>query len=212
MGPRRTDSGTGARARRRAHRRQRPAGRGTARPRPHRRARLPPRAARRAGRTPGHPWRRHARARRAAPAHLWWLPIHRRQSCCEGATPPARSCAGRDDVAHPRLRLPPGSYLLVIPLTGRPEVRYPLLLERGETLHVSISIPARVPTGFVYVPPGRFLYGSPDEATREEYEAQAEHPVMTGAYLIARHEVTFGDWIEYLEDCPRGTCPPHAAC
>ena len=144
-----------------------------------------------------------ARARWAAAAHLSVVTY-----------PPATILLRGSDPAGKELRwgamtspirdfgLSPGSYLLIIASTGRPEVRYPLLLGRGETLHVSISIPARVPTGFVYVPPGRFLYGSPDEATREGYGAQAEHEVMTGAYLIARHEVTFGDWIDYLEDLP----------
>ena len=92
------------------------------------------------------------------------------------------------------LELPPGSYLLVVASAGRPEVRFPLLLERGETFRTSIIVPSRVPPGFVYVPAGRFLYGSPDDTQiRLNLNAQPQHTVATEAYLIARYEVTFGD-------------------
>jgi formylglycine-generating enzyme required for sulfatase activity len=144
-----------------------------------------------------------ARARWTAPAHLW-----------VATTPPATvriEERTRDGVKVQRgalstpirdLVLPPGSYVLLVAAAGRPEVRYPLLLGRGEALHVSIPIPSRIPPGFAYVPAGRFLYGSANEASREAYRAQPEHVVTTSAYLIARHEVTFGDWIQYLDDLP----------
>jgi len=32
--------------------------------------------------------------------------------------------------------------------------------------------------------------------------AQPQHEVATAGYLVARHEVTFGDWIEFLDELP----------
>jgi formylglycine-generating enzyme required for sulfatase activity len=105
------------------------------------------------------------------------------------------------------LHLAPGSYMLLIAVPGRPEVRYPLVLGRREDYRISIPIPGHVPEGFVYVAPGRFLYGCAVETIRENFHAQPEHAVTTDGYFIARHEVTFGDWLAYLEDLPAAERP-----
>ena len=64
-------------------------------------------------------------------------------------------------------------------------------------------MPAVVPAGYVYVPAGRFLYGSADDPLRGIFfNAQPMHPVEIGSFLIARHEVTFADWIEFLRALP----------
>jgi formylglycine-generating enzyme required for sulfatase activity len=108
----------------------------------------------------------------------------------------------------PRLigSLAPGPYLVTVQVTGRPEVRAPILLERGEKLAITVPVPAEVPPGYVFVPPGRFLYGSSDndDMRRTMMSAQPLHQVLTKSFLIARHEVTFGDWIEFLRDLPSG--------
>jgi formylglycine-generating enzyme required for sulfatase activity len=59
-----------------------------------------------------------------------------------------------------------------------------------------------VPDGYAYIPPGRFLYGSSDneDVRRTLLNAQPLHATTTPGYLIARHEVTFGDWIAFLGD------------
>jgi eukaryotic-like serine/threonine-protein kinase len=100
--------------------------------------------------------------------------------------------------------LVPGSYLITLRIPGRPEVRAPVLLERGEALSLTVPVPAEVPAGYVYVPPGRFLYGSSDNEDMRQtmMNAQPLHRVSTAGYLIARHEVTFGDWIAFLRDLP----------
>jgi formylglycine-generating enzyme required for sulfatase activity len=104
------------------------------------------------------------------------------------------------------VELAPGSYLLTLRSHDRPEVRYPLVLDRGEDLAVTVPVPraADIPDGFVYVPPGRFLFGSAaDEMIRQEFlHAVPLHQVTTGAYLIARHETTYADWLEYLHALP----------
>jgi serine/threonine protein kinase/formylglycine-generating enzyme required for sulfatase activity len=101
--------------------------------------------------------------------------------------------------------LAPGSYLLVF---EREEVsiRYPLLVRRSEELEINFEMPAAaaIPEGFVYVPPGRFLFGSADDdgLRKSFYYATPLHQVTTEAYLIAKHEVTFAEWIEFLEAQP----------
>ncbi|HEU4412461.1 MAG TPA: SUMF1/EgtB/PvdO family nonheme iron enzyme, partial [Polyangiaceae bacterium] len=99
-----------------------------------------------------------------------------------------------------------GSYVLVLSAPGRATLRYPVLLRRGEKLSLAIDLPAaaRVPAGFVYVPPGRFLFGSAgsEEDRRGFFNTVPLHEVHTGAYLIGRAEVTFADWFAYLDALP----------
>ncbi|MEO7734643.1 MAG: SUMF1/EgtB/PvdO family nonheme iron enzyme, partial [Kofleriaceae bacterium] len=110
----------------------------------------------------------------------------------------------------------PGSYLVTLRIAGRPEVRAPILLARGEAMQLTVPVPAHVPDGYVFVPPGRFLYGSSDDedVRRTLLNAQPLHATTTPGYLIARHEVTFGDWIAFLGDLPaaeRAQRLPHAS-
>lgn len=100
----------------------------------------------------------------------------------------------------------PGSYLLILSAPGRAPVRHPLVLEPGENAKLQLWLPPaeQVPEGFVYVPPGTFLAGSadPEELRVGLINAPPLHPARTGPYLIARTEVTFGEWIEFLNDLP----------
>ncbi len=108
----------------------------------------------------------------------------------------------------------PGSYRLTLHAPGRVEVRAPVLLARGEPLVLHLALPAQgtVPEGFVYVPPGRFLVGSadPEDMRRGLLNAQPLHESRTGAFLVARTEVTFGQWLAFLRDGPaEGTAQGH---
>ncbi|WP_437837347.1 nSTAND1 domain-containing NTPase [Sorangium sp. So ce1153] len=96
-------------------------------------------------------------------------------------------------------RIASGSVIFTLSAPGRARVRLPLVLGLGEEQRVVLDLPAEaaVPRGYVYVPPGRFLYGSVGEA-RSYYLSQPLHPVETGAYLIAQNETTFAEWIEFL--------------
>jgi formylglycine-generating enzyme required for sulfatase activity len=112
---------------------------------------------------------------------------------------------GLDRSASPQqVSLPPGSYLVQARAASRASVRYPFVVRRGEARTISFELPSAeaVPEGFVYAPPGTFLFGStaPDDLRRSFYHAVPIHQVSTGGYLIARQEVTFGEWIVYLED------------
>ncbi|AKF79645.1 serine/threonine protein kinase [Myxococcus fulvus 124B02] len=101
------------------------------------------------------------------------------------------------------LSLPAGSHLLLVEAPGRVPVRVPVLLRPGESFSQELTLPeaTQVPEGFVYIPPGRFLQGASESEylRRAFFFAPPLHEVETGAYLIARHEVTFGDYIAFLE-------------
>jgi serine/threonine protein kinase/formylglycine-generating enzyme required for sulfatase activity len=119
--------------------------------------------------------------------------------------------------------LPPGSYVFVVHEDERhPIVRYPFFLRCGQATVSPVSVviewPARdaVPPGFEFIPRGPFLFGhgtgEAHEALREWYETVPLHERKTGPYLIARHETTFAQWMEFLDACHQNKCPgirPH---
>jgi formylglycine-generating enzyme required for sulfatase activity len=114
--------------------------------------------------------------------------------------------------------LPQGSYLLTLSAAGRATVRLPLLAGRSERLHLRIDLPleSAVPPGFVYVPPGRFLFGSAaaDSLRRNFFETTPERELDTGAFLIGENEVTYAEWIRFLDALPpaeRAARTPHVA-
>jgi serine/threonine protein kinase/formylglycine-generating enzyme required for sulfatase activity len=104
----------------------------------------------------------------------------------------------------PPVMLPPGSLILSFEAPGRLATRLPVLLSRGETFRERIVLPisGTAPPGMIYVPPGRFLFGSADgsDLRRGFLFAAPAHEVRTGGYYIGRNEVTFAQWIEFLDD------------
>lgn len=100
-------------------------------------------------------------------------------------------------------RLPPASYVTVVRMPDGEVVRDPFVLGRGEDLVRTLAPPPRSAAGLVYVPPGRFLYGSAqDDQLRAFLKAEPLHTVTLGAYWIARTETTYGDWLAYLRALP----------
>jgi eukaryotic-like serine/threonine-protein kinase len=113
-----------------------------------------------------------------------------------------RSFAGTGQLSD----LEPGSYLVVFRAKGLAQVAAPVRLTRDERFSLEVELPEAqsVPEGFVYVPPGRFLFGTAanDEQRRNYYKTVPLHARNTPGYLIARHETTFADWIAYLDSLP----------
>jgi serine/threonine protein kinase/formylglycine-generating enzyme required for sulfatase activity len=105
--------------------------------------------------------------------------------------------------ASPALTQPPGSVVLVFEAPGHVTARLPILLSRGESRRVRFTLPtlASAPAGMIYVPPGRFLFGSADssDVRRGFLNTAPLHEVSTDGYFINRHEVTFAEWIEFLD-------------
>ncbi|WP_257448440.1 bifunctional serine/threonine-protein kinase/formylglycine-generating enzyme family protein [Archangium lipolyticum] len=102
--------------------------------------------------------------------------------------------------------LPAGSYHLRVTRPGRAPVDLPLLLTRGGREQLHLVLPEAVPEGYVYIPPGCFLLGSADpEQVRIFMSAAPLHRFCLGeGYLIGRGEVTFQDWLDYLDTLPPG--------
>jgi len=115
------------------------------------------------------------------------------------------------------LSLERGSWMLVVSAPGRVTVRYPLRAEPGaeRTLELFLPEAERVPEGFVYVPGGPFLFGTAaEENIRQFFNTTPLHEMHTGPYLIARTEVTYGDYLQWLETLPaeeRARRAPHGA-
>jgi serine/threonine protein kinase/formylglycine-generating enzyme required for sulfatase activity len=98
-----------------------------------------------------------------------------------------------------------GSYRLRLTLDGYTPVVLPIMLGRGEAASFSIPLPpaGSIPEDFVYVPAGRFLYGTDGiEDLRAAMAAEPLRAVETGAYIIGRHEVTYAEYIEFLSALP----------
>ncbi|MGH2898386.1 MAG: SUMF1/EgtB/PvdO family nonheme iron enzyme, partial [Solirubrobacteraceae bacterium] len=102
--------------------------------------------------------------------------------------------------------LAPGPVVLVFEADGHVSARLPILLARDESRRIRVALPtlAAAPAGMIYVPQGRFLFGSADssEARRGFLKAAPLHEVATDAYFIGRNEVTFAEWIAFLDDLP----------
>jgi serine/threonine protein kinase/formylglycine-generating enzyme required for sulfatase activity len=101
--------------------------------------------------------------------------------------------------------LAPGPHVLVARAPGRTTVRLPLVLAAQERRRVELALPPadRVPAGFVYIPAGTFLYGSrDDDSMRRFFDAAPMHERTTDAFLIARTETTYAEWIAWLDSLP----------
>jgi eukaryotic-like serine/threonine-protein kinase len=111
----------------------------------------------------------------------------------------------REVPATGSIDLPPGSYVLIATAPQRADVRYPMVLHRGEEAAIVIDLPAAdaIPPGFVPIPAGEFQFGSKsDEETRRFLSTVPVHTRRTAPFLIGRHEVTFAEWIAFLDTLP----------
>ena len=120
---------------------------------------------------------------------------------------------GKSDSTPETRQLEPGSYLLTFLATEEtPEVRYPFLLkptsESANPIPIHVDLPAKsdVPDGFLYVPAGLFVYGfgsrANEEGFRVWYKAMPAHARKTEAYLIARYETSYSEWLDFLRALP----------
>ncbi|MBI4605072.1 MAG: SUMF1/EgtB/PvdO family nonheme iron enzyme, partial [Planctomycetes bacterium] len=94
-------------------------------------------------------------------------------------------------------QLPDGSYLLVLRLEGHLETRVPLRIAGKDVASEVRLLPeAEVPPGFVHVPAGPFTRGGDPEA----FQSFALEEVHVEGFLMARHEVTFEEYLQFLND------------
>ena len=92
----------------------------------------------------------------------------------------------------------PGSYLLLVRAPGFEDQRVPVVVERGGDAQADVLLrPAgSTPEGYVWVPPGPFVTGGDPDAFQS-----GPREVREGrGFLIARTEVTYGAWFEFVND------------
>ncbi|MEI6128153.1 MAG: SUMF1/EgtB/PvdO family nonheme iron enzyme, partial [Pseudomonadota bacterium] len=96
-----------------------------------------------------------------------------------------------------RIKLPKGSYLVVVQKSGYVEARIPCVIKNGEdnvVREVKLLKDGEVPSGFVYIPRGEFIMGG----DREAPNSQAGKEKMVAGFLLSRHEVTVGEYLKFL--------------
>ena len=102
--------------------------------------------------------------------------------------------------------LDPGSYMVLATAPGRETVRAPIFVERAGTTELDLPLPrtGTILDGFVYIPPGSFLFGTSasEDFRKNYYDAVPMHPRRAQGFLIARNEVTMGDWLAYVDAHP----------
>jgi serine/threonine protein kinase/formylglycine-generating enzyme required for sulfatase activity len=109
------------------------------------------------------------------------------------------------DGAQRTASLAPGSYRLTVTAPGKATVVYPFEVRRGQTAAADLTLPpaSSVPNGFVYVPPGEFWFGDSDEQLRSTFLATVPiHRRTTDAFLIARNETTYQEWLTFIDAMP----------
>ena len=141
------------------------------------------------------------RARWARPGHL----IVRAQGATIGMERDGvRLGLGGESLAD--LPLPAGLYTVILEAAGRETVRAPIVIARDETLELDLAMPKQgaVPAGFVYIPPGRFLYGSTALETyrTDFYNAVPIHRRQQPGFMIAKSEISVADWLAFVDAQP----------
>jgi eukaryotic-like serine/threonine-protein kinase len=95
-----------------------------------------------------------------------------------------------------------GAYMIRAKAAGFADLQMPILLRPSEraTIAVNLVPVAKVPAGYAYIPAGRFLLGTANEAARTSFLGTVPlHERETQSYLIAKRETTFSEWIAFLE-------------
>jgi formylglycine-generating enzyme required for sulfatase activity len=116
--------------------------------------------------------------------------------------------------ARSKLELPHGSYLFVFRRHGFCEARYPTTIPASTDVgQIRLVRATDVPAGFVHVPGGRLRTGGDAGA----YNGLATGERTIGDLLMSRFEVTFREYVEFLNDVEvfvrtddKGRAPPTA--
>ncbi|WPB76283.1 bifunctional serine/threonine-protein kinase/formylglycine-generating enzyme family protein [Archangium violaceum] len=128
--------------------------------------------------------------------------------------PVTRDVEGREHIGEPvpmppgpwvDAAVPPGDWRLTVRAPEHEPALVPLRLARGERrlLAPPMLRQGELPPGFVYVPPGRVLFGSAaDASVRGFFNAVPLHAKETAGFLIARQETTYTEWLTFLESLP----------
>ncbi|MBI2901338.1 MAG: SUMF1/EgtB/PvdO family nonheme iron enzyme [Planctomycetes bacterium] len=107
---------------------------------------------------------------------------------------------GRCPIA--KKKLDAGSYLLILRKPGYRDVRYPVLIGRGTSWvgRVNLYTEEEIGEDFLYVPGGAFIMGRDKDAYNVFDPTREKAPPDPGDYFIAKYEVTFEKYLEFLND------------
>ena len=96
------------------------------------------------------------------------------------------------------VRLEPGSYQLVVKSAGYRDVRYPVLVGRGESHEGELNLytEEEIGAGFVYVPGGTAIIGGDSDA----YNVLPRQEPYIADFAIAKLPVTFREYCMFLDD------------
>lgn len=84
-----------------------------------------------------------------------------------------------------------GSYLLELTHRNGSLVPYPIFIDHGEQMELTLEVPSVFPDGMVYVPPGNYFFGGPMS------RFYRKHELSLPAYFIKQYEVTVREYLEF---------------
>jgi len=90
---------------------------------------------------------------------------------------------------------PPHPINLIVEHGVYPTVIQPEVIEPGSEHFFTVDMVTAAPEGFMYIPPGTFMMGSPeDEPGRESREGPQHQVTLTQGFYMSRYEVTEQWW------------------
>ena len=105
--------------------------------------------------------------------------------------------------AGTRWQLPPGTYRVTRTSSSSPVLRATFSIAPGEAVELTLPAPMRFPEQMVYIPGGPTVIGASGEEFRSTLSTVPSHVAKVDPFLISRTEVTFRDWLWYLDSLPR---------
>ena len=117
---------------------------------------------------------------------------------CEPTAYPLITASENRIASGVTIEVDPGSYLLLVRHSGYEDQRFPFVVARQAhvTPHVQLLETGSSPAGFVYVPPGPFLFAGDDLAREPEPGESIDLP----GFHMSRRELTNEEWFAFLED------------
>jgi formylglycine-generating enzyme required for sulfatase activity len=96
------------------------------------------------------------------------------------------------------VRLEPGSYVLVVKSAGFRDVRYPIVIGRGDKHDGELNLYTddEIGAGFIYVPGGTAIIGGDSEA----YNALPRQQPHVADFAIAQFPTSFREYCRFLDD------------
>ena len=84
-----------------------------------------------------------------------------------------------------------GSYLIRATLSNGRLLPYPIYIDHGEQMELTLDVPATIPPGMVYISAGDFFFGG------QESRFYRRHEISLPAYFMKQNEVTVKEYLEF---------------